>query len=51
MPIFLNSQTSDFEKGFKRLLFAKREDSVDVDLSVREIISAVIERGDQALIE
>ena len=51
MPIFLNSQTSDFEKGFKRLLLAKREDSVDVNLSVREIISAVIERGDQALIE
>ena len=51
MPIFLNSQTSDFEKGFKKLLLAKREDSVDVNLSVREIISAVIERGDQALIE
>ena len=51
MPIFLNSKTSDFEKDFKRLLLGKREDSVDVDLSVREIISAVIERGDQALIE
>ena len=32
-------------------MLAKREDSVDVDVSVREIISGVIEGGDQALIE
>ena len=51
MPVFLNSQNSDFEKEFKKLLSAKRENSVDVDLSVREIIDGVIERGDQALIE
>ena len=51
MPVFLNSQNSDFEKEFKKLLSAKRENSVDVDLSVREIIDEVIERGDQALIE
>ena len=51
MPVFLNSQDSDFEKEFKKLLSAKRENSVDVDLSVREIIDGVIERGDQALIE
>ena len=51
MPVFLNSQNSDFEKEFKKLLSAKRQDSVDVDLSVREIISGVIERGDQGLIE
>jgi histidinol dehydrogenase len=51
MPVFLNSQNSDFEKEFKKLLSAKRQDSVDVDLSVREIIGGVIERGDQGLIE
>ena len=51
MPVFLNSQSSNFEKEFKKLLSAKRENSVDVDLSVREIIDGVIERGDQALIE
>ena len=51
MPVFLNSQSSNFEKEFKKLLSAKRENSVDVDLSVREIIDGVIYRGDQALIE
>ena len=51
MPILLNSQNSNFEKEFKKLLLAKREDSVDVDVSVREIIGGVIELGDQALIE
>ena len=51
MPVLLNSQNSNFEKEFKKLLLAKREDSVDVDVSVREIIGGVIERGDQALIE
>jgi len=51
MPVLLNSQNSNFEKEFKKLLLAKREDSVDVDVSVREIISGVIELGDQALIE
>ena len=51
MPVFLNSQNSDFEKDFKKLLSSKREDSLDVDLSVKEIIEAVIEKGDRALIE
>ena len=51
MPVFLNSQNSDFEKDFEKLLSSKREDSFDVDLSVRAIIEAVIEKGDQALIE
>ena len=51
MPVFLNSQSSNFEKEFKKLLSAKRENSVDVDLSVRDIIDGVIDRGDQALIE
>ena len=51
MPVLLNSQNSNFEKEFKKLLLAKREDSVDVDVSVREIIGGVMELGDQALIE
>ncbi len=51
MPVLLNSQNSNFEKEFKKLLLAKREDSVEVDVSVREIIGGVIELGDQALIE
>ena len=51
MPVFLNSQSSNFEKEFKKLLSAKRENSVDVDLSVRDIIDGVLDRGDQALIE
>ena len=51
MPVLLNSQNSNFEKEFKKLLLAKREDSLDVDVSVREIIGGVIELGDQALIE
>ncbi len=51
MPVLLNSQNSNFEKEFKKLLLAKREDSVDVDVSVREIIGRIIKLGDQALIE
>ena len=37
MPVFLNSQNSDFEKDFKKLLSSKREDSLDVDLSVKAV--------------
>ena len=33
------------------LLSSKREDSIDVDISVREIIGLVKEQGDQALID
>ena len=51
MPVFLNSLNSNFEKEFERLLSSKREDSVDVDSSVKEIISGVIEFGDQALLD
>ena len=51
MPVCLNSLDSTFEKDFETLLSSKREDSVDVDLSVRDIIGAVIEFGDQALLD
>jgi histidinol dehydrogenase len=50
MPFFLNSLNSNFEKDFGILLSSKKEDSIDVDLSVREIIGAVIKSGDQALL-
>ena len=51
MPVCLNSLDSTFEKDFGTLLSSKREDSVDVDSSVRDIIGAVIEFGDQALLD
>ena len=51
MPVFLDSLNINFEKDFETLLSSKTEDSLDVDLSVREIIKAVIEKGDQALID
>ena len=51
MPVCLNSLDSTFEKDFETLLSSKSEDSVDVDSSVRDIIGAVIEFGDQALLD
>ena len=51
MPVCLNSLDSTFEKDFETLLSSKREDSVDVDSSVRDIIGAVIEFGDEALLD
>ena len=51
MPVCLNSLDSTFEKDFETLLSSKREDSVDIDSSVRDIIGAVIEFGDQALLD
>ena len=51
MPVCLNSLDSTFEKDFETLLSSKREDSVDVDSSVRDIIGAVIEFVDQALLD
>ena len=51
MHVCLNSLDSTFEKDFETLLSSKREDSVDVDSSVRDIIGAVIEFGDQALLD
>ena len=51
MPVFLNSSHPNFKKDFEMLLSSKREDSIDVDISVREIIGLVKEQGDQALID
>ena len=51
MPVFLNSADADFEKGFRAMLSAKREDSTDVNDVVAAIISDVRHRGDTALCE
>ena len=47
----LNYTDANFAKSFQTLLGAKREASVDVDNIVREIVTAVRERGDDALLE
>ncbi len=47
----LNTTDRDFEAQFAALLAAKREQSVDVEEVVRDIIHQVRERGDEALIE
>jgi histidinol dehydrogenase len=51
MPLRLHIQDADFEAKFAALLAAKREQSADVDVVVREIIDAVRSRGDEALID
>jgi histidinol dehydrogenase len=50
MPLRLNVKDASFERGFSALLAMKREVSEDVDLAVRDIIAAVVARGDDALI-
>ncbi len=51
MPQRLKSSDPDFASGFEAFLSTKREASADVDLAVREIISDVRARGDEALID
>ena len=51
MPVTLIHNQPDFEAGFKALLDAKREASVDVDAAVAEIIADVRARGAQAVID
>jgi histidinol dehydrogenase len=51
MPVFLNATDPNFEVEFQTLLFAKREDSPDVDQVVADIIADVRARGDEALLE
>ncbi len=50
MPHRLNIQDPDFDFAFERFQGLKREVSVDVDNTVREIITNVRSRGDAALI-
>jgi len=51
LPLFLSTQDADFEEQFTALLSMKREDSPDVDDTVRGIIDVVRTRGDDAVIE
>lgn len=51
MPVTLDARAADFEDAFAALLGAKREESVEVDETVSEIISAVRCKGDAAVIE
>ncbi|MEX0340824.1 MAG: histidinol dehydrogenase, partial [Arenibacterium sp.] len=50
MPEFLKTTEPGFEAAFSRLLSAKREDSVDVDATVADIIAQVRTEGDAALL-
>lgn len=51
MPHRLSITAQDFETRFAELLSMKRESSPDVEAAVRAIISDVVARGDDALIE
>jgi histidinol dehydrogenase len=51
MPIRLDASAPDFAARFHAFLATKREDAEDVEAAVREILAAVAQRGDAALIE
>jgi histidinol dehydrogenase len=51
MPTRLDTRVSDFAARFRAFLAAKREMAADVDATVRAIISDVVSRGDEALID
>ena len=51
MPITLTTTDPDFDRRFAEMLSMKREDSVDVQDSVAQIIAETRRRGDQALCE
>jgi len=51
MPIYLDSQDTDFPQRFRAFLGAKREAAADVDETVRAIVADVIKRGDRALFD
>ena len=51
MPIRLDDRDARFEQDFVALLGAKREASEEVDRVVAEIIAALRDRGDEALID
>ncbi|PSJ51742.1 histidinol dehydrogenase [Kumtagia ephedrae] len=51
MATTLRTSEADFEERFARFLTTKREVSPDVDAIVRDIIAAVRERGDAALLD
>ncbi len=51
MPFRLDAAAPSFAESFEKLLHMKRETAEDVDVIVRDIIAAVVLRGDDALIE
>lgn len=51
MPLRLNATDAEFEPAFRELLASKREDSLDVNETVAEILAEVKARGDAALID
>jgi len=51
MPVRLNTSDAGFEDAFAALLQSKREDGADVSAAVAAIISEVISRGDDAVLE
>src|ERR1700693_1922453 len=51
MPIRLDASAPDFAARFHAFLATKREGAQDVEAAVREILAAVAQRGDAALIE
>ena len=51
MPIRLDARAEDFERRFVELLSMKREVSLDVEQTVRDIVNDVRARGDDALVE
>ncbi len=50
MPLRLNSSDKDFEASFAALLGSKRETDEDVDAAVAEILTAVRQEGDSAVL-
>jgi histidinol dehydrogenase len=51
MPIRLDASAPDFAARFHAFLATKRETAQDVETAVRQILAAVAQRGDAALIE
>ncbi len=51
MAVTFRTTDADFEDRFAAFLTTKREVSPDVDATVRDIVTAVRERGDEALLD
>jgi histidinol dehydrogenase len=51
VPLRLDMRAPDFAAHFAALLATKRESAEDVDVTVREILATVAQRGDAALID
>jgi histidinol dehydrogenase len=51
MPLRLDARAPDFPRAFEKLLGMKREASVEIDDTVRDIIADVVARGDEAVID